>query len=60
MISRDIFELIPHSIVTEGENIFPTVYAIEKKGQVLTRYIYKYKARLNLDGSKMLPGVHYN
>ena len=25
-----------------------------------TRGIYKYKVRLNIDGSKMHPGIHYN
>ena len=32
----------------------------EQKRQVRTRYIYKYKAQLGIDGSKMRPVVHYN
>ena len=33
---------------------------MKQKWRVRTREIYKYKARINIDGSKMRPGVHYN
>ena len=52
--------MIPCSIVLDGETVLPAVWAMKRKRQVQTRDIYKYKAWLNIDGSKMRPGVHYN
>ena len=57
---KEIFEMIPNSIVPGGGAIFPEVWAMKRKRRVQTREIYKYKAQLNLDRSKMRSVVHYN
>ena len=44
LISKGIFEMIPNSIVPEGETIFPAVRAMNQKWRLLPREIYKYKA----------------
>ena len=49
-----------HSRVSEGETISPEVWDMKRKRRVQTRDIYKYKDLMNIDGSKMIPGVHYN
>jgi hypothetical protein len=51
MIQSEIVEIIPLSEVTEGAAV-PSSLGDEKKRRVLTREIYKWKARMNLDGSK--------
>jgi hypothetical protein len=56
MIQSEIVEIIPLSEVTEGAKLFPAVWAMRRKRRVLTREIYKWKARMNLDGSKQREG----
>ena len=60
LISKVFLGLIPRIIVTELETLLPTVWSMKQKRQVQTKNMYKYNARLNLDGSKMYPGVHCN
>ena len=45
--------------VSEGATILPAVWAMWRKRQISTGKVYKWKARLNLDGSKQIKGVHY-
>ena len=59
-LSKRIFELIPHSIVPEGETILPTVRAMKPRQKLQTMETLEYKARINLDGYKIHPGVQYN
>ena len=60
LLSKGIFELIPCRRVQEGYALSSEVQSKKQKRRVLTREIYRYKARLNLYGSNILPGVHYN
>ena len=53
------FKVIHQSEVPEGEAILPTVWQMKRKRDIRTREIKKHKARLNVDGSKMIEGIHY-
>lgn len=51
--------LVPLSQVPEGATILPAVWAMRRKRRIKTNEVYKWKARLNLDGSKMVEGKDY-
>ena len=53
------FSLMRKSQVPEGATILPSVWQMRRKRDVSTGKIKKYKARLNLDGSKMIKHKHY-
>ena len=53
-ILRHINEIPPNA------TILPAVWQMKQKRCIKTRQVKKYKARLNIDGSKMRPGVHYD
>jgi Reverse transcriptase (RNA-dependent DNA polymerase) len=53
------FSIVQHTSVPEGDPIMPTVWQMKRKRDILTRTIKKWKARLNIDGSRMVKGVHY-
>ena len=52
MVDNGLVEIVPKSEMPEGANLFPAVWAMKRKRRVLTGEVYKYKARMNLDGSK--------
>eukprot|EP00980_Cylindrotheca_fusiformis_P026296 scaffold15755_cov65-Cylindrotheca_fusiformis.AAC.1 len=54
------FSLMRRSEVPEGATILPTVWQMRRKRDIKTREIKKYKARLNIDGSRMKYGQHYD
>ena len=54
------FELISRDKVLEGEKVLPMVWQMKRKRDIRTRAIKKYKARLNVDGSRMEQGKHYD
>lgn len=54
-----VWELVPRSSVPAGTKILPAVWAMKRKRRIATREIYKWKARLNIDGSKQEEGVNY-
>ncbi len=58
-IDNGNFTIIPRSSVPKGEKILPTVWQMKRKRDIRTREIKKYKARLNIDGSRMEKGIHY-
>jgi hypothetical protein len=51
LLDRDVIEIIPAYLVPKGMRTFSAVWAMKRKGRVRTGEVYKYKARLNLDGS---------
>ena len=53
------FTLMLRSDVPLGEIILPAVWQCKRKRDILTRLIKRYKARLNVDGSKTIKGIHY-
>lgn len=54
------FTVIRKSEVPEGHTILPAVWQMRRKRDARTGEIKKYKARLNIDGSRMRYGEHYN
>jgi len=53
------FEIVKRSEVPKGATILPSVWQMRRKREVSTGKIKKYKARLNLDGSRMQKGIDY-
>ena len=53
------FIVVKRSSVPADQPVMPTVWQMKRKRDILTRKIKKWKARLNIDGSKMVKGVHY-
>ena len=54
------FTIVHKSEVPKGCTILQAVWQMKRKRDIVTRQIKKYKARLNVDGSKMQQGVHYD
>jgi hypothetical protein len=46
--------------VPKNCTILPAVWALKRKRDIKTRLVKKYKARLNVDGSRMKKGQHYD
>jgi hypothetical protein len=59
-VDKKVYSIIKRSEVPKGATILPAVWALRRKRDVVTGAIKKYKARLNIDGSRMIPGVHYD
>jgi hypothetical protein len=55
-----MYSIIKRTKVPQGATILPAVWALQRKRDVRTGNIKKYKARCNIDGSRMIPGKHYN
>jgi hypothetical protein len=56
---NQVWELVPRSSVPPGTKILPALWAMKRKRRIATREVYKWKARLNIDGSKQEEGVNY-
>ena len=52
--------IVHKSTVPPGKSILPAVWQMKRKKDIQTQEIKKYKARLNIDSSKMIKEVHYN
>ena len=59
-IENGNFSVIPQSKVPKGFRVFPGVWTLVRKRDILTREIKKYKARLAFDGSRMREGEDYD
>jgi hypothetical protein len=57
---NDNFTVMPKSQLPKGATVLPTVWQMKRKRNIRTRKIKKYKARLNIDGSQMQKGKHYD
>lgn len=53
------FTVVSRDQVPSGHKIFPAVWQMRRKRDIRSQKIKKYKARLNLDGSRMKHGVDY-
>jgi hypothetical protein len=53
------FTVIPRSEVPKGQTILPAVWQMRRKRDAKDGSITKYKARLNIDGSRRKRGEHY-
>jgi hypothetical protein len=54
------FSLIKRVEVPKDKTILRAVWQMKRKRDIKTRAIKKWKARLNIDGSKMKYGTHYD
>lgn len=54
------FEIVHISKVPKDKTILPAVWQMKRKRDIRSRKVKKYKARLNIDGSKMKKGIHYD
>lgn len=54
------FTFVKRSQVPQGQTILPAVWALKRKWDIRTQEIKIWKARLNIDGSKMKKGQHYD
>ena len=52
--------IIKRNQVPKGSTILPCVLQMKRKRHIMTRKIKRWKARLNVDGSRMTKGVHYD
>jgi Reverse transcriptase (RNA-dependent DNA polymerase) len=53
------FSIVSRDSVPVNEPIMPTVWQMKRKRDIITRQVKKWKARLNIDGSKMIKGIHF-
>ena len=58
-VSLGLYEIVHISQVPEGATLLNAVWQLRRKRDVRTGEIKKYKARCNIDGSKMKKGEHY-
>ena len=54
-----VWELVRKEDVPNNQKILPAVWAMKRKRRIATREVYKWKARLNIDGSKQEEGINY-
>jgi hypothetical protein len=47
-------EELPHEAT-----VLPAVWSMKRKRRISDRQVYKWKARINIDGSKQVRGIHY-
>ena len=58
-IKNNNFTIIHRSEVPDGKRVLPAVWAMRRKRRIATGKVYKWKARLNIDGSKQIKGQDY-
>ena len=54
------FSIIKRNQVPKWSTVLPCVCKIKRKRHIMTRKVKHWKARLNVDGSRMTKGVHYD
>ena len=59
-LNNETFEIVPRSSVPKGATILPAVWQMRRKRDIKTGKIKKYKARLNIDGSRMKRGRDFD
>ena len=52
--------VVPKDTVPKSCTILPAVWQMKWKRCISTREVYKWKARINIDGSKQIYGLHYD
>ena len=58
-IKNGNLSLIKREEIPEGRTILPEVWKMKRKRDIKTRKIKRCKSRLNVDGSRMKKGMHY-
>ena len=57
-INNKNFKMMSWATTPKGTSALPGVWQMRHKRKINTREVHKWKARLNLDGSRMLKGLH--
>ena len=57
--SKNNWEVVHKSTVPTGMQVLPAVWSMKRKRRIKSGEVYKWKARLNIDGSKQTKGVNY-
>ena len=58
-VEMGVYQIIRKDQVPKGATVLPAVWQLRRKRDIRTGEIKKYKARCNIDGSKMIKGEHY-
>jgi len=58
--NRGHWKIMKRSDVPKGATVLPAVWSMKRKRRIATREVYKWKARLTVDGSKQRYGIHYD
>ena len=56
---RKNWKILPAEEILEGGEVLDAVWAMRRKRYILTKQIYRWKARLNLYGDQQEFGVNY-
>ena len=59
-IRRGHWSLVPLSDVPPNTRILDSIWAMKRKRDIISRKVYKWKARLNIHGGQQEKGVNYN
>ena len=59
-LGGDVLELIHINDVPKTATLLPAVWQMKRKRHIKTREVYKWKARLNVDGSRMVHKRDYD
>lgn len=59
-LDKGVLELIHRSDKPDEKPVLPSVWQMKRKRDIVTREVKKHKARLNLDGSKMVKKRDYD
>ena len=59
-IDKGVLELVRRKNAKKGVPVLPAVWKMKQKRDILTREVEKYKARLNLDRSRMVHKCGYD
>ena len=54
------YSIVKRTDIPEGSKVLPAVWAMKRKRDLRTGEVKKWKARLNIDGSRMEQGIHYD
>lgn len=54
------YRVVRRSDIPKDATVFPSVWQMKRKRDIKTRKVKKYKARMNFDGSRMLPNKHFD
>ncbi len=60
ILDKGVLELVKRSDLPKDTKIFKAVWAMRRKRRIMSREVYKWKARLNFDGSQQVKNVDYD
>jgi hypothetical protein len=53
------WEIMRRRHIPNTATVLPAVWSMKRKRRISDRKVYKWKARLNIDGSRQIQGLHY-